>query len=194
MIEKQIRAFQTTNTIRVYQAYNTTLANHAVKHGFNNNPHFKANRMTWIKPSFLWMMYRCGWGYKDEGQQSILAIDIRKSGFDWALEHSCSSHKSSELDEQAWNQFKLDHPVRIQWDPERNLFLEPLNYREIQIGLTGIAVNHYINDWIVNIIDISHEVQLIHQLLLEGKIDEAKQLLPIETEYFPKISKAIELL
>src|SRR4051812_17137799 len=24
-------------------------------------PPFKAGRMTWIKPSFLWMMYRSGW-------------------------------------------------------------------------------------------------------------------------------------
>ncbi|WP_209018579.1 DUF4291 family protein [Endobacterium cereale] len=23
-------------------------------------PTFSLNRMTWIKPSFLWMMYRCG--------------------------------------------------------------------------------------------------------------------------------------
>ena len=30
---KQIRAFQAENTIRVYQAYNSTLAQHAVKHG-----------------------------------------------------------------------------------------------------------------------------------------------------------------
>ncbi|WP_422570328.1 DUF4291 family protein, partial [Erwinia billingiae] len=29
--------------------------------------------MTWIKPSFLWMMYRSGWGMKDPGQKRILA-------------------------------------------------------------------------------------------------------------------------
>ncbi|MDI8083747.1 DUF4291 domain-containing protein [Salmonella enterica subsp. enterica serovar Kentucky] len=25
--------------------------------------------MTWIKPSFLWMMYRSHWGTKDPGQK-----------------------------------------------------------------------------------------------------------------------------
>lgn len=47
--------------------------------------------MTWIKPSFLWMMYRCGWGTK-EGQETVLAVDISRRGFDWALKHSCLSH------------------------------------------------------------------------------------------------------
>ncbi|WP_141653813.1 DUF4291 family protein, partial [Erwinia billingiae] len=29
------------------------------------SPPFSMTRMTWIKPSFLWMMYRSGWGMKD---------------------------------------------------------------------------------------------------------------------------------
>ena len=40
--------------------------------------------MTWIKPSFLWMMYRCGWGLK-EGQETVLAVEITREGFEWAL-------------------------------------------------------------------------------------------------------------
>lgn len=188
---KQIRAFQTENTIRIYQAYNHQLASHAVRHGFVDNPHFKASRMTWIKPSYLWMMYRCGWGYKDDGQKTILAIDITKQGFDWALEHSCSSHKAEHMDSETWQQYKDRHPVRIQWDPERNLYLEPLNYRAIQIGLTGIAVKHYIQDWIVNITDITREAQHVHRLVLDGKLDDATALLPEETLYLPNISKEV---
>ena len=39
--------------------------------------------MTWIKPSFLWMMYRAGWGYKDDNQRRILAIDLDRADFEW---------------------------------------------------------------------------------------------------------------
>ena len=47
----------------MYQAYNNTIANEAIENGkFGLN--FKRDRMTWIKPSFLWMMYRSGWGLK----------------------------------------------------------------------------------------------------------------------------------
>lgn len=191
---KQIRAFQTENTIRVYQAYNPALTQHAVKHGFINNPFFKESRMTWIKPSYLWMMYRCGWGYKDDGQKSILAIDISKQGFDWALEHSCTSHKAEHMNNATWQEFKDKHPVRIQWDPERNLYLNPLDYRAIQIGLTSIAVQHYIQDWIVNITDITQEAQHVHQLVLDGKLNEATTLLPKGTLYLPNISKKVDEL
>lgn len=58
-MNNEIRALYTNNTIRVYQAYNAMIAKEAIKKGtFGNN--FKMDRMTWIKPSFLWMMYRCG--------------------------------------------------------------------------------------------------------------------------------------
>lgn len=40
--------------------------------------------MTWLEPSFLWMMYRSGCAQK-EGQERVLAIDVTRSGFEWAL-------------------------------------------------------------------------------------------------------------
>ncbi len=46
--------------------------------------------LTWIKSSFLWMMYRCGWATK-AGQESVLAIEITPDGFEWALRHACLS-------------------------------------------------------------------------------------------------------
>ncbi|CAM5309459.1 hypothetical protein SHIRM173S_10843 [Streptomyces hirsutus] len=33
-------------------------------------------------------MYRCGWGTK-EGQETVLAVDITREGFEWALAHAC---------------------------------------------------------------------------------------------------------
>lgn len=69
MTDKEIRAVYTENTIRVYQAYNKDIAGEAVKKGTFGTG-FKLDRMTWIKPSFLWMMYRCGWGTK-ENQEHI---------------------------------------------------------------------------------------------------------------------------
>ena len=73
---KEIRAVYTENTIRVYQAYSPLIAKEAVERG-RFGPHFSLNRMTWIKPSFLWMMYRCGWALKP-GQEHVLAIDLRR--------------------------------------------------------------------------------------------------------------------
>lgn len=192
--EKYIRAFQTNTSIRVYQAFSCELAKYSIQNNsFKNNPFFKTTRMTWIKPSFLWMMYRSGWGCKDN-QKRILAIDITKSGFDWALEHSCSSHKPSNISREEWEILKRESPVRIQWDPERNILLEPLKFRTIQIGLTGEAIKNYINKWTINIIDITEEVKEIHQLVLQKRYNEAQLLLPHEEIYIPNITHHVSEL
>ena len=52
--------------------------------------------LTWIKPSFLWMMYRCGWAAK-EGQETVLAVEITREGFDWALRNACLSHYDRDV-------------------------------------------------------------------------------------------------
>src|SRR5215813_4437604 len=108
--ERQIRASYTDTTIRVYQAYSDAIADTALKHGTFVSPPFSMNRMTWIKPSFLWMMYRAGWGHKDEGQKRILAIDISHEGFGWALKHSCPSHPEPEMDYDGWRALKDRSP------------------------------------------------------------------------------------
>ena len=54
--KRQIRAIFDEDTITVYQAYSKKIALPAVKNQ-KFVPPFKMERMTWIKPSFLWMMY-----------------------------------------------------------------------------------------------------------------------------------------
>lgn len=181
--EKQIRAVYDDQTIRVYQAYSDQIADAALRQGTFKSPPFKMERMTWIKPSFLWMMYRAGWGHKDEGQNRILAIDISRDGFEWALQHGCSSRPEAGMSKEDWEQVKARSPVRIQWDPERNLHLEPLAHRAIQIGISGAAVPLYVNEWIHQITDITALSHRIGNLVAEGKLGEAGALLPTERPY-----------
>ena len=180
---QQIRAVYNDQTIRVYQAYSDAIANAALLNQTFVSPPFKMERMTWIKPSFLWMMYRAGWGFKDDGQNRILAIDITLEGFEWALAHSCLSHRDPSLSEEKWQQRKDHSPVRIQWDPERDLLLQPLEHRAIQIGLSKEAVQRYVNQWIVSITDITPLAHQIHGLIQQNKMQAASLLLPKETVY-----------
>jgi len=65
----------------VYQAYSSTIAVPAVREQkLDASPAFKVGRMTWVKPSFLWCMYRSGWSYKDANQERILAIEMSREG------------------------------------------------------------------------------------------------------------------
>ena len=60
--ERNIYAVFDDKTIRVYQAYNNEIADEALKLGKFGSK-FSLTRMTWIKPSFLWMMYRLNFIY-----------------------------------------------------------------------------------------------------------------------------------
>lgn len=183
--EKAIRAYYTKDFIRVYQAYSATIGNTALKEKTFVSPPFKMTRMTWIKPSFLWMAYRAGWGFKDDNQKIILAIDITHEGFLWALSNSCVSSYKPELfnSYEQWQKQKSQSPVRIQWDPERDIALNRLDYRAIQIGLSGEAVECYVNDWIVNITDVTGLNNEIKSLVDKGMLEKAHALLPKEQPY-----------
>ncbi|MBE7174234.1 MAG: DUF4291 domain-containing protein [Williamsia sp.] len=184
MEERVIRAHYDEHTITVYQAYNNAIARSAVKNQTFVSPPFKKERMTWIKPSFLWMMYRAGWATKGN-QENILAVKLKRAGFEWALQQACLSHfeKAFYASYEVWQKKLQESPVRIQWDPEKDIFLQPLPYRSIQIGLSGTAVDSYVSDWIVQIEDMTALSRQIHQLVKENKIDEARNLLPEEKLY-----------
>jgi hypothetical protein len=180
---RQIRAVHDERTVRVYQAFGDEIADTALSRGTFVSPPFSMSRMTWIKPSFLWMMYRSGWGAKDKDQQRILAIDISREGLAWALQNSCPSHPEASMTQEEWRSLKVRSPVRIQWDPERDLQLAPLPYRSLQVGLSGQALERYVNEWIQQITEVTALAHAIHGLVCAGELGKARELLPRERPY-----------
>lgn len=180
---RQIRAAHTAQTVTVYQAYRPEIGDHAAAHGrFPDS--WSRSRMTWIKPSFLWMMYRCGWGRK-EGQERVLAVEISREGFDGALREACLSHydRETHADRAEWAARLRESPVRVQWDPERDLDLRPLPYRSLQVGLSGRAARRYADEWLVAVRDVTGLAGEIHDLLRSGDRAGAAELLPAEAPY-----------
>ncbi|MGW7328931.1 DUF4291 domain-containing protein [Streptomyces sp. NPDC054840] len=180
---RRIRAAHTGTTLTVYQAYSPALGVPAARDG-RFPPAWKRERMTWIKPSFLWMMYRCGWGTK-AGQETVLAVEITREGFDRALREACLSHYEPGVheDRTAWQESLRAAPTRVQWDPERDLHLNPLPYRSLQLGLSGPASRAYADEWTVAIRDVTGTVREIRRLLGAGDEAGARALLPAETPY-----------
>jgi len=178
-----IRAAYTGETITVYQAYAPQIAGPAVRAGTFTGA-FSLSRMTWIKPSFGWMMHRSGWGHKP-GQECVLAIEITRSGWEWALGHSCLSHYAPGASDsrEAWSAAKASSPVRVQWDPDRALTGGQLPRRAIQVGLSGPAVERYVQEWIVSVSDITALAHRVEQLVRSGQADLAQGLVPAERVY-----------
>ncbi|MFG2791739.1 DUF4291 domain-containing protein [Streptomyces sp. NPDC048419] len=140
--------------------------------------------LTWIKPSFQWMMYRCGWGAK-EGQEAVLAVEISRGGFEWALRHACLSHYEHGLhaDQAGWKRELKRAPARVQWDPERDLHLRPRAHRSVQLGLAGEASRLYADEWTVSITDVTPLAHTVHAQVRDGDLDAARRLLPEERPY-----------
>ncbi|MEV8021559.1 DUF4291 domain-containing protein [Streptomyces sp. NPDC086554] len=179
----QIRALHTESTVTVYQAYAPGLGEAAARTGrFPSS--WKRDRMTWIKPSFLWMMYRCGWATKED-QQTVLAVEITREGFEWALRHACLSHYAHGVhaDAAAWKRDLKQAPTRVQWDPERDLHLNPLPHRSLQLGLAGDAARRYADEWTVSITDVTELAHSVHALVRENDLTAAGRLLPLERPY-----------
>ncbi|AUG77939.1 hypothetical protein CFP65_3132 [Kitasatospora sp. MMS16-BH015] len=173
---RQIRAAHDARTITVYQAFCPEIAGPAAETG-RFPAEFSRERMTWIKPSFLWMMHRSDWG-RSSGQQRVLAVTIHRDGFEWALGqaelsgYDASVHRSRE----EWRRAVRRSEVRVQWDPERNLAMQPQRHRSLQLGLRGEAVRRYAEEWITGIEDVS-------ALAEQVRVERRPELLPAERPY-----------
>jgi pre-mRNA-splicing factor ATP-dependent RNA helicase DHX16 len=141
--------------------------------------------MTWIKPSFLWMAYRSGYATK-QNQEHVLAIEISRQGFEWALDHAVLSHipgSASTEQVETWKKAVEESCVRVQWDPERDLYGNPLGYRSLQVGLRGEAVERFVDEWIVSIKDVTGAMHEIKEKVERKDLEGAEKLLPVEEVY-----------
>lgn len=177
---KEVFAWYDRQCIRVYQAYNATIAKEAVAlQTFGSK--FNLNRMTWIKPSFLWLMYRSNWGTKKD-QECILALDIYLSVFDMLLEKAVlTSPDSASYTGAQWEKAFAETTVYCQWDPDRNINGNAIDRAAIQIGIKGSALRELLDKGICRIEDLTPLVRKWNGQRKNGKLS-AKDL-PSEKLY-----------
>jgi len=179
----EIRADYDANSIVVYQAYSPAIAVPSLKAGKFVSP-FSLNRMTWIKPSFLWMMERSGWGRK-AGQEYVLAVRITRAGWEEALSNAVLTTYAKSIygSPELWQRRFDEAAVRVQWDPERSIRGAKLDYRSVQVGLSRHSIKKYVDEWVIGLKDLTVTVHKMYELLHSGHIDAAKRLLPKERVY-----------
>ncbi|WP_425395632.1 DUF4291 domain-containing protein [Aeoliella sp.] len=179
----QIRADYDQDTIVVYQAFSPQIADAAVAAG-RFVPPFSLGRMTWIKPSLLWLMERSNWARKPQ-QERILAVRMKRAGWEMALGQAVltSFHPQVHGTPDAWRSAFDEAKVHVQWDPERSLNGKKLEHRSIQVGLSRHVIAEYVQEWVVELRDLTPTVNKIRKLRDEGHRDRAKRLLPPERIY-----------
>lgn len=171
--QRQIRADFDARTIVVYQAYAPAVAEPAVR-AQRFVPPFSYSRMTWIKPSFRWLMHRSNWAAKP-GQTRVLAVRITREGWEEALTRAVlTTGDPARL---------ADAQVHVQWDPERSLRGAALNHYSIQVGVGRSLVRTYAEEWVTEITDITSQAVKIGRLVQSGQSAKAQRLLPPERIY-----------
>jgi hypothetical protein len=179
------------SSVTVYQAYSPTTGHFAAENGYFGRG-FSLQRMTWIKPSFLWMMYRSDWGRRSR-QEVVLAIRLHREAFDEILSSAVHSHFDAEIypDQEAWKTQQAASQVLLQWDPDRSPSGEGLSRRAIQLGLRGESTVNYSREWIIDIEDISALVaeQREHALLgdHEALMTPREEIYPVSGESAARI-------
>lgn len=134
----------------VYQAFNEdiavwALANQSFGHGF------RTDRMTWLKPSFAWLVRRSDLG-KRKNQERILRIKIPHELF--------LDLMSSASDTQDTSQVKSEKDVLVQWDPDRDFTGNELPRRTIHMGVRNQESKNYI-DSIISVEDVTDQVKAL---------------------------------
>lgn len=169
---KHIIGQERNNNLIVYQAFNPNITKWAIENQKFGGSHYKFSRMSWIKPNFLWMMYRAGWA-KKEHQQNILAIEISKSNFEILLEEAVHSDYKEEIyvTKENWKSRLARSKVRLQWDPDHNPYGEKLERRAIQIGIKGDLLEKFGKEWIISIEDITEFVHQQKSILDSKKLE-----------------------
>ena len=179
----------------VYQSYRPEIGNFAAKHQYFGGA-FKLTRMTWIKPNFLWMMYRNGWG-KKSGQEIVLAIHLKREAFERYLSKAVYSNYQEDLYERKehWQEEVKSSSIRLQWDPDHDPYGGKLERRAIQLGIRNEEIVAYSKDDILEIEDISEFVS--EQYLFVKSHELHRLILPEEKPYLPKdieVSRRLRLI
>jgi hypothetical protein len=174
-------------TVVVYQAYRPEIGEFAVKNGFFGGPHFLA-RMSWVKPNFLWMMYRCGWASK-VNQEVVLAVRLHRWAFEEILANAVPSSFVPEryASHADWERDVAGSDVRLQWDPDHGPTGAKLERRAIQLGLRGPYLQKYMREWIVEIEDVS---EFVREQRTHAQQPGAPKLVTPREEVYP-VSKEI---
>ena len=76
--------------------------------------------------------------------------------------------------------------VRYQWDPERDLYLQKLEQRSLQLGIRGRMGQNYVHNWILG---IKYVTELAHAV--KAAVDGKQEMPQVPQELLYEVDCAI---
>jgi hypothetical protein len=173
----------------LYQAFKDAIADWAVEHQRFGGPGFDPARMTWVKPSFAWVLYRSGYASK-HNQTRVLKVKVSHAALA-ALLSGCQCKEGGG-----------GAKGRVQWDPARDLSAAEgrvprrmLRQRAIQIGLAGSLSELYVESVlrVVDVTDLALAVGAAHRERAPERVAALLSALPLPLErpYLPRCERGV---
>lgn len=148
--------------------------------------------MSWIKPNFLWMMFRCGWATKVD-QERVLALWIPRPFFDRVAAAAVPSNfdPASGSTRKDWARAVATSDVRLQWDPDDDPSGAPVARKAVQVGLRGAMLEEYADRAMLRVEDVT---DLVHAQREQAKAPFTDLRTPRERAYVPRDPAAMVAL
>jgi hypothetical protein len=190
MTSKNIFATYSEEYVTVYQAFGNNIADELLLYG-KFGPSFSLNRTSWIKTSFLWMMHRSEWATKIN-QERIFSIQITKEGFDNILSQAVLTKFKPKIHgtSSEWKKKFNTTNVLCQLDPDRDIYGRENQRKAVQLGLKNEILDMYVNDFIVDFVEITDDVRKYKKMISENNYNFC---LPEEKEYVINGNIAMEI-
>lgn len=95
-------------------------------------------------------MYRAAWSYKGVHHARILQITMKRDGIISILREATPPTRPEGENSDR---------VFYDWNPERNVKLAGLEHKTLLLGISGDIASRWVNEWIVDIKDITEDVR-----------------------------------
>lgn len=168
--------------VYLYQAFKPETVSVAVEKGTFGKG-FGLDRITWIKPSFAWLLRRSKYASKNR-MQAIAKIKVSHQSWLEILEQSIETHFNPNIfeNEDIWQSSLNKSDVIHQWDPERDLDGRPLDRQAIQVGIRGEVIKKYVESYILKVEDVTDLAKEIG-LVVKAKTNNFPEV--PEEKYYP---------
>jgi hypothetical protein len=148
------------DTVVVWQAHGHAVADWALEHGRFGGEGWKLDRVTRMRTSLPSLLERCEWGQRP-GRERVLAVHLTRAGFDAMLHQAVHAEYEPAVypTRRSWHLATRYALVSVAWFPDLDARGRGLQRQTMRIGLRGLALRTWSEQWVVGVEDWTDTVR-----------------------------------
>ncbi len=142
------------DTVVVWQAHGTEVAERAVATGRFDGPAWRHDRTTRMRVSLPSLAWRTAYGQR-AGRERLLAVRLRRAGFDELLRRAVEAEDDRAVypSTATWRLAMRYASATVSWHPDRGPDGAELPWQTPRFGLRGALLDAFSREWVVGVED-----------------------------------------